>query len=128
MGRDISGGRVEFHRPLVSGDRSIFLVGLLEVVADQKLGIGLSDLVGLAPPPATEPAVTAPSQVTPRSLEPRPGLRPSYSFELFHKSGKVSYIPEMAVDPELLEILACPNCKTPVTLVKNGAALKCGNM
>jgi uncharacterized protein len=45
--------------------------------------------------------------------------------ELFHKSGKVSYIPRMAVDPELLEILACPNCKTPVTLVKNGAALKC---
>ena len=32
----------------------------------------------------------------------------------------------MAVDPELLEILACPNCKTPVTLVKNGTALKCG--
>ena len=32
----------------------------------------------------------------------------------------------MPVDPELLEILACPNCKTPVTLVKNGAALKCG--
>ena len=29
----------------------------------------------------------------------------------------------MPVDPELLEILACPNCKTPVTLVKNGAAL-----
>lgn len=33
----------------------------------------------------------------------------------------------MAVDPELLEILACPACKTPVTLVKNGAALKCGS-
>ena len=32
----------------------------------------------------------------------------------------------MAVDPELLEILACPNCKAPVTLVKNGTALKCG--
>jgi uncharacterized protein YbaR (Trm112 family) len=31
----------------------------------------------------------------------------------------------MPVDPELLEILACPNCKTPVTLVHNGAALKC---
>jgi uncharacterized protein len=31
----------------------------------------------------------------------------------------------MAVDPELLEILACPNCKTPVVLVKEGAALKC---
>jgi uncharacterized protein YbaR (Trm112 family) len=46
-------------------------------------------------------------------------------WELFHKRGKVSYIPPMPVDPELLEILACPNCKTPVTLVKNGAALKC---
>ena len=31
----------------------------------------------------------------------------------------------MPVDAELLEILACPNCKTPVTLVKNGTALKC---
>ena len=31
----------------------------------------------------------------------------------------------MPVDTELLEILACPNCKTPVTLVKNGAGLKC---
>ena len=32
----------------------------------------------------------------------------------------------MPVDPELLEILACPNCKTKVELVKNGTALKCG--
>ena len=31
----------------------------------------------------------------------------------------------MAIDAELLEILACPNCKTPVKLVKNGTALKC---
>jgi uncharacterized protein YbaR (Trm112 family) len=31
----------------------------------------------------------------------------------------------MAIQPELLEILACPNCKTPVTLVHNGTALKC---
>ena len=31
----------------------------------------------------------------------------------------------MAVDPELLEILACPNCKTPVVLVHDGAGLKC---
>lgn len=31
----------------------------------------------------------------------------------------------MSVDPELLEILACPACKTPVRLVKDGAALKC---
>jgi uncharacterized protein len=32
----------------------------------------------------------------------------------------------MPVDAELLEILACPNCKTKVELVKNGTALKCG--
>lgn len=32
----------------------------------------------------------------------------------------------MAVDAELLEILACPNCKTPVTPVRGGAGLKCG--
>jgi uncharacterized protein YbaR (Trm112 family) len=31
----------------------------------------------------------------------------------------------MSVDAELLEILACPNCKTPVKLVNNGSALKC---
>jgi uncharacterized protein YbaR (Trm112 family) len=31
----------------------------------------------------------------------------------------------MPVDPELLDILACPNCKTKVDLVKNGTALKC---
>lgn len=31
----------------------------------------------------------------------------------------------MGVDPELLEILACPNCKTPVELVHDGTGLKC---
>ena len=31
----------------------------------------------------------------------------------------------MPVDPDLLAILACPSCKTPITLVKNGSALKC---
>ena len=30
----------------------------------------------------------------------------------------------MPVDAELLEILACPACKTPVTLVKQGTALE----
>ncbi len=32
----------------------------------------------------------------------------------------------MALDPELLEILACPACKTPVTLVNEGTGLRCG--
>jgi len=31
----------------------------------------------------------------------------------------------VALDKELLDILACPVCKTPVHLVKNDAALKC---
>jgi uncharacterized protein YbaR (Trm112 family) len=31
----------------------------------------------------------------------------------------------MPIDPELLEILACPECKTPVTVVKDGAGLRC---
>jgi hypothetical protein len=33
----------------------------------------------------------------------------------------------MPVDSELLDILACPACKTPVTLVKDGTALKCAS-
>jgi len=31
----------------------------------------------------------------------------------------------MAIHPDLLEILACPLCKTPVELVNNGAGLRC---
>jgi hypothetical protein len=31
----------------------------------------------------------------------------------------------MPIDPELLEILACPECKTPVEVVKEGAGLRC---
>jgi uncharacterized protein YbaR (Trm112 family) len=31
----------------------------------------------------------------------------------------------LGIDPELLEILACPNCKTPVVLVHDETALKC---
>jgi uncharacterized protein YbaR (Trm112 family) len=31
----------------------------------------------------------------------------------------------MPIDAELLEILACPNCKTPVKLVNNDTGLKC---
>jgi hypothetical protein len=31
----------------------------------------------------------------------------------------------MAVDPTLLEILVCPECKTPVRPVHDGAGLKC---
>jgi uncharacterized protein YbaR (Trm112 family) len=31
----------------------------------------------------------------------------------------------MPVDPELLAILACPNCKTPVQPVNDGTGLRC---
>jgi uncharacterized protein YbaR (Trm112 family) len=32
----------------------------------------------------------------------------------------------MAVSKELLDILVCPLCKTPVTLTPDGQGLKCG--
>lgn len=31
----------------------------------------------------------------------------------------------MAIDPELLKILVCPECKTPVRLVEEGNGLQC---
>ena len=31
----------------------------------------------------------------------------------------------MVIDLELLEILACPDCKTPVAAVDDGTGLKC---
>lgn len=31
----------------------------------------------------------------------------------------------VGIDPELLKILACPNCKTPVLPVRDGTGLKC---
>jgi len=31
----------------------------------------------------------------------------------------------MPVDPALIEILVCPECKAPVRLVREGAGLKC---
>lgn len=32
----------------------------------------------------------------------------------------------MAIPKELMEILVCPLCKTPVKMTENGAGLKCG--
>jgi uncharacterized protein YbaR (Trm112 family) len=32
----------------------------------------------------------------------------------------------MAIDPQLLEILACPVCKVSVTLTRGGNGLRCG--
>jgi uncharacterized protein YbaR (Trm112 family) len=38
----------------------------------------------------------------------------------------MAYIRPMALDPALLEILVCPECKTPVAVVRDGAGLQCG--
>lgn len=48
-------------------------------------------------------------------------------FAVYLRVVPVSYTPPMPIDPELLEILACPECKTPVEVVKDGAGLRCGN-
>ena len=43
----------------------------------------------------------------------------------FHHRLPGARLPRMAIHPDLLEILACPVCKTPVELVKEGAGLRC---
>ena len=106
-----------------------------ETVAEQELRVGLGDLLGATRRRRRRPLPSrAPCRRRARLRErDRDAARRDedcelHRGELFHKSRKVSYIPRMAVDPELLEILACPNCKTPVTLVKNGTALKCAHV
>jgi len=37
----------------------------------------------------------------------------------------IPFCSAMAVNPELLKILVCPLCKTPVSLTENGLGLKC---
>jgi uncharacterized protein len=53
---------------------------------------------------------------------PRGAERPARHPGLTERPAKEDPMP---VDPELLDILACPHCKTKVDLVKNGTALKC---
>jgi hypothetical protein len=45
--------------------------------------------------------------------------------ERYPARARLRYTPAMPIDPELLEILACPECKTPVEVVKDGAGLRC---
>ncbi len=48
------------------------------------------------------------------------------SIDCFTVDRRMAYIRAMALDPALLEILVCPECKTPVRLVNDGAGLQCG--
>lgn len=47
------------------------------------------------------------------------------SLDCFTVNRRMAYIRGMALDPALLEILVCPECKTPVRVVKDGAGLQC---
>ena len=120
---------------LVRRDRPGLVVPFFGTVAEQKQRVRFGDLVGRRRGHLRRPLS---SRLTRAGRAGRTGGSEwnghakrrnegcdLHTPELFHKSGKVSYIRGMPVDPELLEILACPNCKTPVTLVKNGTALKC---
>ena len=71
--------------------------------------------------PAGAPTRVRPGAGAERSARPRIGRRGLLYSLIFRGEGAV-----MAVDAELLEILACPKCKTPVTPVRDGAGLKCG--
>ena len=42
------------------------------------------------------------------------------------RAGTAAKLSAMAIHPDLLDILACPVCKTPVEVVKDGAGLRCG--
>lgn len=56
-------------------------------------------------------------------------MRSIFSYFASRAAGREAHVildATMPIDAELLEILACPACKTPVVLVKDGAALKCG--
>ena len=46
-------------------------------------------------------------------------------FAATRSTGGYAKLRAMPIDPELLEILACPECKTPVEVVKDGAGLRC---
>jgi uncharacterized protein YbaR (Trm112 family) len=50
---------------------------------------------------------------------------PDLILSLLAPATEVEYSRRMPVDPALLEILVCPVCRTPVRLVKDGAALRC---
>jgi len=45
--------------------------------------------------------------------------------DVWHPAAELSIVLPMPVDPALLEILVCPECKTPVRLVRDGAGLRC---
>jgi len=47
--------------------------------------------------------------------------------DCFTSDERLPYSSGMAVDPALLEILVCPACKAPLTVVHDGAGLKCAN-
>src|SRR4030095_10135943 len=119
------------HRALVRHDRRVHIVGFLETVAEQELVVRLGHLVGRRGGCGLRPRrrrwIRGGGSERERHAEHRREGCELHTVELFHKRRKVSYIPDMAVDPELLEILACPNCKTPVTLIRNGTALKCAD-
>jgi uncharacterized protein len=43
----------------------------------------------------------------------------------YRRAQRLRYTPAMAIHPDLLEILACPICKTPVEPVKKDEGLRC---
>ena len=62
-----------------------------------------------------------------RWSEPKHGVSRRSGATIVSQSPKrMAYIRRMALDPALLEILVCPECKTPVRLVRDGAGLECG--
>ena len=99
---------------------------VFETAARADTGCTRHPLSRTRPAPAAPPRGARDGSVRlrrPLTRETRRAELPASWVELFHKNrGAVILFPPMAIDPELLDILACPQCKTAVTLVKNGTA------
>lgn len=120
LGIQLRGGRVELDRALVRGDRVLNLPFRFEMPAEEEVVSGCA--VGLLLPDIgtggrRRGGDQASKQCGPHLTDYN---SPSLGSPAYSLTGCA-----MPVDPELLEILACPNCKTKVDLVKNGTALKC---
>ncbi|MYI75331.1 MAG: Trm112 family protein [Acidobacteria bacterium] len=59
------------------------------------------------------------------SVDCSTGRGPRQAGPFWYSGGSVPAEASVVVDPELLEILACPECKTPVAPVHDGRGLKC---
>jgi len=129
LGDDRGGLRIERHRALVGRHRAVSVVVFLETMGEKELVVRLGDRIDLGGRGGLRSLPALLSVGRHCATEERGGHHERN--EQLHRQivpqnfGVCHIFQRMAVNPELLEILVCPSCHTPVTLIKNGTALKC---